>query len=242
MAFNYKQKENTIFGFRSEDGGKIWKTVDTENLANNKTGSVYGHIFQLPEGRHGVVGHYRPGCKPYEQGIWMSFSDDNGLSWSSAKCITEGNFVEPAIIYTHRGFIGLLRTEGGRDFYTLAFSKDGENWNFKANAFGMEQRGQKYPSPFLIHDPQDKKRLLAFSSVRHEDITLYSADMNSAETLIDLKWNRVGTLVKWGGPGEEHADWTYPWMTHLGNGKWMCAFYYGRRRGKCDIYGIDIQL
>ncbi|MFW5923163.1 MAG: sialidase family protein, partial [Planctomycetota bacterium] len=133
MAFNRKQKRNTIFGFRSEDEGHSWQTVDTENLAENKTGSVYGHIFPLPKGKLGVVGHYRPGSKPHESGIWMSVSGDEGLSWSPAKCIIEGNYVEPAVIYTDRGFIGLLRRDNGRDFYTLAVSEDGEEWQLRAN-------------------------------------------------------------------------------------------------------------
>ncbi len=240
MAFNKETRCNTIFGFRSQDEGENWRTIDTDNLAENKTGSVYGHIFMLPGGRLGVAGHYRPGSKPHERGIWISFSDDHGLSWSPARCITEGNFVEPAMIYTNGKFVGLLRTGGGRDLYTLAVSEDGKNWAFKANAFDMEPIGEKYPSPFIAADPRNPDRLWALSSVRHEAITLYSAELRSAGGLLGLKWNRVGTVVNWGGPGEEHADWTYPWMCYLGEDRWMCVFYYGRTRGKCDIYGIEL--
>jgi len=242
MAFNKTENLNTIFGFRSGDDGKSWQTVDTNNLAENTTGSVYGHIFHLPDSRLGVVGHYRHGSTPHERGIWMSFSDDNGRSWSPAKCITEGYYVEPAMIYNRGKFVGLLRTDNGRDFYTLTVSEDGEKWDFKPNAFDMEPKGEKYPSPFIIADPRNPDQLWALSSVRHKDITLYSANMSSADNLLDIQWNLVGTIARWGGPGEEHADWTYPWMCHLDEDRWMCVFYYGRRRGRCDIYGLELQL
>ncbi len=242
MAFNRERKFNTIFGFRSEDEGETWQTVDTDNLAENTTGSVYGHIFHLPNGRLGVVGHYRPGSNPHQQGIWLSVSDDNGKTWSPAKCITEGNYVEPAMIYNRGKFVGLLRKDNGRDFYTLAVSEDGDKWDFKPNAFDMEPAGESYPSPFITADPLNPDRLWALSSVRHEDIILYSADMKSADNLLDMQWKRVGTVVQWGGPGEEHADWSYPWMCHLGEGRWMCVFYYGRLRGRCDIYGLELQI
>ena len=242
MAFNKNEKLNTIFGFRSEDEGESWQTVDTANLAENKTGSVYGHIFNLPHGRLGVAGHYRQGSAPREQGIWMSFSEDNGRSWSPAKCITEGYYVEPAFTYVNGKFIGLLRTGGGgHDFYTLTVSEDGENWALKPNAFDMEPRGEKYPSPFITFDPRNPDQLWALCSVRHEDVTLYSADMRSADNLLEMKWDKAGTVVKWGGQGEEHADWTYPWMCYLGKNRWMCVFYYGRKRGRCDIYGVELR-
>ncbi len=242
MAFNQEKELNTIFGFRSEDDGRNWHAVDTDKLANNTTGSVYGNIFHLPNGRLGVVGHYRSGSMPHAQGIWMSFSDDNGKSWASAKCITEEYYVEPAIVCNRGRLIGLLRTDNGRDFYTLAVSPDGEEWDFKPNAFDLEPGDRSYPSPFITADPRNSDRLWALSSVRHEDITLYTADMSSANNLLELKWNRVGTVVKWGGPGEQHADWTYPWMCYLGEDRWACVFYYGRTRGRCDIYGLELQI
>jgi hypothetical protein len=41
--------QNTILGWRSTDDGATWTRVDTSALADNKTGSVYGHILQVPK-------------------------------------------------------------------------------------------------------------------------------------------------------------------------------------------------
>jgi hypothetical protein len=41
--------QNTILGWRSTDDGATWTRVDTTALADNKTGSVYGHILQVPQ-------------------------------------------------------------------------------------------------------------------------------------------------------------------------------------------------
>jgi hypothetical protein len=38
------------------------------------------------------------------------------------------------------------------------------------------------------------------------------------------------------------SDWSYPWMTPIGDGKWMLAFYAGARRGPNSIYGMVGEL
>jgi hypothetical protein len=48
--------QNTILGWRSTDDGATWTRVDTTALADNKTGSVYGHILQVPQVAVGKLG------------------------------------------------------------------------------------------------------------------------------------------------------------------------------------------
>ena len=81
-----------------------WAPVDTSNLADDQSGSVYGSILSLPDDRLMVFGHFRS-PRP-EKGIWVATSDDQGRSWSRPRQVAKEDLVEP-------GSHVYARTSGG---------------------------------------------------------------------------------------------------------------------------------
>jgi hypothetical protein len=55
-----------------------------------------------------------------------------------------------------------------------------------------------------------------------------------------LDWQRAGLLVAIPAGVGNLSDWSYPWMTPTGDGKWMLVFYAGAGRGASSIYGMAI--
>ncbi len=241
LAMAYHSDEaNTILGWRSENDGLTWNPVDTSNLAENQTGSVYGHVTSMPDGRLAVTGHYRQPSEPYSEGVWLSFSDDNGRSWNPHERIVERRLFEPAIIYAGGRFVGLIRDDGSEPPYWQV-TGEGDDWELTRSAVGPKEDIElRAPSPFVTVDPEDAERLWALESQRFAEgggaIWLWTAN---AET---LDWRRVGQVVAFPADDPNHADITYPWMTPLGDGQWFLVFYSGQRRGPSSIYGMEIDL
>jgi hypothetical protein len=65
MAFT-DDLRNSIYGWRSTDHGTTWSRTDTSALGENRTGSVFGHVFPVPGKGLAVCGHYR---KPKGYGL-----------------------------------------------------------------------------------------------------------------------------------------------------------------------------
>jgi len=93
MAFT-NDRRNSIYGWRSEDHGKTWERADTSEIGDSKTGSVFGHLFQVPGKGLAVCGHYR---KPRGNGLWMAYSRDEGTDDSPPDLLT--NTVQSTQIY-----------------------------------------------------------------------------------------------------------------------------------------------
>jgi hypothetical protein len=267
---------NTILGWRSTDGGARWTRVDTSALADNKTGSVYGHILQVPgvavrklgqaphdqtnsalsnpEARsepvpcsHSpgvglvVFGHYRQPSQP-STGIWMSVSRDHGLTWGPPLVVTETPYFEPAFTFTQGRFVGLLRlpSDGQARRYDEAVSDDlGESWQIRPSKIAIpEGQPGRQPSPFITVSPTDPAKLYALQSMRDQGdesrgrVYLWTADAQQ------LDWQRQGVVVSIPATAANLADWSYPWMTPVGDGQWMLAFYAGSSRGANSIYGM----
>ena len=123
MAFTGDER-NTIFGWRSTDAGRTWQSADTSTLAENRTGSVYGHVFRVPGKGLAVCGHYRKPSQPHSQGIWIAFSKDEGKTWGAAQRITSEKLVEPAMLCTGGRLVGLLRDAARPHRYWQAISED----------------------------------------------------------------------------------------------------------------------
>jgi hypothetical protein len=250
MAYHGNER-NTVFGYRSEDEGRTWRAVDTSALAENKTGSVYGHVLALPDGRLAVFGHYREGSAPHTQGIWLAYSGDDGRTWGPHQRVVEQKTQEPAIVYTREGFVGLLRTWGGRAEYEWVAGADGKAWRTGPNALGVERKeGYAYPSPFIAVDPRAPDRLWALESARFMDggkrraaITLWMAGLGGDAEPHAPNWQRVGRVADLGtGETAGHTDFTYPWMVPLGDDRWLMVYYSGNPKGKSDIYGLTLRL
>ena len=240
---------NTVVGWRSGDSGRTWSPVDTAPLAENRTGSVYGAITRVPQKGLVVFGHYRkpgnPSTGSPTTGIWWSRSKDEGRTWTPPETVTKTPFYEPSVTYTDGRFVGLLRNAGGtaRRRYDLAVSTDlGRTWDIRPSSLAVPKGlpGMQ-PSPFIIADPNDPKRLYALRSIRgtHKD-TLGRIDLWTADTA-RLQWRRLGRVTAIPSADKHLADWSYPWMTPLSDGGWFLVFYAGKKSGENSIYGMRMK-
>jgi hypothetical protein len=226
MGFK-KESANTIVGWRSEDAGERWARVDTANLAESKTGSVFGHLFDVPGKGLAVCGHYR---KPKGNGIWIAYSADQGRSWGTPQTINGEAFFEPVFVFAKDRLIGLVRENGAHAYHQLVSDDLGGAWKLSRAAIQGDKRAV-HPSPCLIVDPRDPNTLYALVSERAPSnrITLWKAGADS------LEWKPVRELAVGGG------DWTYPWMIHLGGDDWYLVYYQGDRDAS-SIYGKRIVI
>ncbi len=237
-------KDNTVVGWRSTDSGKTWPPVDTSPLADNQTGSVFGTITKVPGKGLVVFGHYRAPSKP-SSGIWMAFSSDHGKTWGSPKTVTEKPHFEPSVTLAGERLVGLFRNTGGKPtrWYQQAVSDDmGQTWNITPASLAIpEGLPGSQPSPFVIADPDNPSKLYALQSIRgglddtRGRIYLWSADAQK------LDWQRRGLVVANPKADMQLNDWTYPWMTPLGDGTWFLVFYAGNPRGANSIYGLTLK-
>jgi hypothetical protein len=246
LAMAYAGNEqNTILGWRSVDDGKTWQRVDTSALAENKTGSVYGHVLQVPAMGLVVFGHYRQPSRP-STGIWLSVSTDQGRSWSPPQPVTEDAYFEPAFTFTQGRFVGLLRLARDADTrrYDEAVSDDlGKTWKIRPSALAIDEGlPGRQPSPFVTVSPTDPTKLYAIQSIRGDfqrtrgRAYLWTADAQQ------LDWKREGLLVAIPAGADQLSDWSYPWMTLSDDGAWMLVFYAGTSRGSSSLYGMTIHL
>jgi hypothetical protein len=246
MAFK-GDEANTIDGWRSTDAGKTWHASDVARLAENKTGSVYGHVFTLPEKKLAVVGHFRRGSTTRTAGLWISYSTDFGQSWGDPHTITANGLVEPAFVFASDRIVGWARPNSTPAWYSQITSDDmGKTWKVESKVLeASPAKGVQYPSPGLFVDPHDSTRLLALVSQRfsadagnglYGRIDLYSAHGK------DLQWKKLGTLAQFPRTLKERGDLTYGWMTPTTGNKWYAVFYCGKHKGESDIYGWEFEM
>lgn len=242
LAMAYRGNEaNTIYGWRSEDSGKAWLPVDVSALDENKTGSVFGHVFPVPGKGLAVCGHYRAGSQPRSEGIWIAYSQDHGRTWGTPQVITSQKLFEPVVVFSDGRYVGLFRQSGRAPIYWQAVSDDlGESWELSkwpeepVSDFNL-------PSPFIAVSPKDPHRLYALESERHVkgslpgNIYLWTADSRR------LDWKRDGLVVRFPESLKDRNDFSYPWMTPLEDGTWFLAFYCGKKAGANSIYGMTFR-
>ncbi|WP_145262161.1 sialidase family protein [Planctomycetes bacterium Pan216] len=228
MAY-HGEKANTILGWRSLDNGRTWQRVDTSALAENKTGSVFGHVFPIPGKGMAVCGHYR---QPKGDGLWIATSSDNGKTWGPPETITDAKYFEPVFIESGGKLLGLARENKAHAYHQFVSSDHGRSWAFTERALRGDARAV-HPSPFVVADPVNPRRLLALVSERApvQRVSLWEADRD------ELRWRRVGLIVE----EEGEWDWAYPWMTHLGGNEWFLVYYKGSKQA-ASIHGARIAV
>ncbi|MDZ7620125.1 MAG: sialidase family protein, partial [Patescibacteria group bacterium] len=198
LAMAFAPSQNTILGWRSTDAGATWRPMDTSALAENKTGSVYGHILQVPGLGLVVFGHYRKPSVP-DVGVWMSVSTDGGQRWGKPQVVTEKAYYEPAFTFAEGRFVGLLRLARGADArrYDEAVSDDlGKTWRIRPSTIAIPEglRGMQ-PSPFISVSPTEPGKLYALQSIRGSfeqtrgRVYLWTADAKQ------LQWKREGLVA-----------------------------------------------
>lgn len=229
MAFTNDER-NSIFGWRSGDSGKTWTPTDTSSLADNQTGSVFGHVFPVPGKGLAVCGHYR---KPKGNGIWIAFSQDHGESWGDPQTITDRKYFEPAFLYSEGKLIGLIRENDAHAYHQYVSNDLGELWEAKEKAL-QGNPSAVHPSPFLVEDPANPGQLYALQSERGAKHRIHLWKATAAE----LDWEHVSRVVE----VANDRDFSYPWMTPLENGKWFLVYYSGEKDGPNPIWGLELSL
>ena len=229
MAFT-DDVRNNIYGWRSTDNGTTWSAADTSALGPNKTGSVFGHVFAVPGRGLAICGHYR---QPTGNGIWVAYSRNHGKSWGPPTTITTNRFFEPTFVHSSGRLIGLVRENAAHAYHQYTSADSGKTWRFKPQALQGDPKAN-HPSPFIVVDPTNPKRLLALQTERNKSrqIHLWQADADT------LQWRRLGRVVS--HPTAE--DFGYPWMTHLGDNDWFLVYYGGEKDGPNSIHGMKIRV
>jgi len=211
MAFS--AESNTVLGWISSDDGMTWTRADTSPLGDNRTGSVYGHVFHVPGRGLAVFGHYR---RPRSGGIWIAFSTDNGRTWQEPQTVSNGEYAEPAFVFAGGRLIGLVREDAACGYHQLVSDDFGNTWQFTPRVIGSKLNAVN-PSPFVAADPERAGVLYALQSEREpvNAISLWTADVET------LQWEKTCSVTRGRG------DWTYPWMTYAGSDKWYMVYYEG---------------
>jgi hypothetical protein len=241
MAFTGNER-NTIYGWRSEDEGETWNAVDTSRLADNRSGSVFGAVIDVPGLGFMVFGHYRVGATP-STGIWYAVSPDNGKTWGDPVQISPSKLFEPAFTFASGRLVGLIRNDPAGHYWQLVSDDLGKTWQEGESPVGPGQRG--LPSPFIGHRRDDPSRLLALLTHRcyRPDelgyVELWEADAKT------LDWRRVRKLVTIppaaGGEGKR-PDFGYPWMTQISETEWLLVLYCGIFDGANSLWGTTITI
>lgn len=229
MAFTDNLRNN-IYGWRSTDSGITWSPIDSSALGPNKTGSVFGHVFPVPGKGLAVCGHYR---QPTGNGLWIAYSADHGKSWGGPNTITTNKFFEPTFVHSSGQLIGLVRENAAYAYHQYVSDDLGKNWRFQSKALQGDPKAN-HPSPFLVVDPSNPKRLLALQTARNKNREIHLWEAN-AET---LKWRHIGQVVS--HPAAD--DFGYPWMSHLGGDDWFLVYYGGEKDGANSIHGMKFTI
>ncbi|WP_127586368.1 sialidase family protein [Paenibacillus koleovorans] len=245
MALRSNQSSSTIMGWRSVDSGVTWASVDTSKLQQT-AGSVYGHLFIVPGKGLAATGHFRRGASLREQGLWISLSTDDGLSWGEPRIITERHLAEPAFCFVNDKVIGLAKgmKESGIGYTQFVSTDYAASWEVANPVLSLDPDPA---SPTIIPDPSNPGIVYAFQSERKRletdtepgHITLYRANVS------DLLWHKVGIVAyfpKLSSPSAVKRDFGYPWMTKCDNGKWLLVFYDGEFAGPNSIWGLTLDL
>jgi hypothetical protein len=246
MAFS-GNTTNHIFGWRSSDAGRTWSATDTSALGPDKTGSVFGDIVRLPDGRLLAAGHYRPGAKPHQRGIWISYSSDRGRSWDEPRLIGDIIANEPALTFAGGRLIGLIRSDDTalRWRYWLARSDDlGANWKIDASTVAVTTReSQRLAAPFIAPDPSAPNRVLALTNERNLPgqtpgcVWLWRADTAT------LEWKKERKLLEFPAvKGSRNVDFGYPWLLHLAGKRWLMFYYHGETNGPCPLWSAEVEI
>ena len=126
LAMAYQgEVASTVLGWRSADCGRSWQRCDTSALAENRTGSVFGHIFAVPGRGLAVSGHFR---SPHTPGIWLAYSMDDGHSWGPPQTVTTELFFEPVFVHAGGRLIGLVRENKACAYHQFVSDDGGMTW------------------------------------------------------------------------------------------------------------------
>ncbi len=241
LAHGHTKRTSHIFGWRSTDGGRTWKPVDTSALGPNKTGSSTGTIVQLPDRKLMVAGHYREGS-PQARGIWQSVSADDGLTWGEPAIVNNLNGGEPVLVRDGERLLVFIRGRGpasARQFVSV--SEDcGKTWTTDLLSItAIDKHTRLLAHPFVMVDPQRPGELIAITTERPLP---GSAQLwrGSAKT---LAFKHERTLLEFPKlEGDKNVDYGYAWAAPMEGRRALLFYYHGLGRGPNPIWVVDVEL
>lgn len=126
-----------------------------------------------------------------------------------------------------------MRENAAHAYHQYVSDDLGANWSFRPKVLQGDARAN-HPSPFVVVDPSNPKRLLALQTERSKkrQIFLWEADSTA------LEWRRIGLVVS--RPDAE--DFGYPWMSHLEGDDWFLVYYGGEKDGANSIHGLKLTI
>lgn len=246
MAFN-RDAGNNIFGWRSADDGVTWTRTDTSALGPDKTGSVFGNILSVGQGRLAVFGHYRAGSTPHTQGLWMSLSIDQGRSWGGARRIADVHAVEPVVLQSAGRLIGFFRgasqIQRGRQYVGVS-DDQGVTWRTDLSVLDAEDNTQaRLAAPCAVENPNRPGEILVLTTERGVPgntpgrVALWRGDAQK------LAWKRERVLLEFPKvEGDDHTDFGYPWLLYIGGTRWQMYYYHGTSRSACPLWVTEVEL
>lgn len=246
MAF-HREAGNNIYGWRSTDDGMTWTRTDTAALGPDKTGSVFGNILNLGAQGLAVFGHYRTGSTPHTQGLWMSLSNDHGLTWGVARRISEEYGVEPVVLQSAGRLIGFFRGESrvrrGRQYVGVSDDR-GTTWKTELSVLDAEDNTKaRLAAPCAVENPNRPGEILVLTTERAVPgntpgrIWLWRGDAKN------LDWRRERVLLEFPRvEGDDNIDFGYPWLLHVGGNRWQMYYYHGATYSACPIWVTEVEL
>jgi hypothetical protein len=246
MAFN-QNEANNIFGWRSTDDGRTWTRTDTSALGPNDAASVFGNIVPLSGRGLAVFGHYRLGSSPHTQGLWMSLSADDGLTWQTATRIADVHAVEPVVVASGGRLIGFFRGDSqhlrGRQYVGVS-DDNGATWKTELSILDAEHAEKaRLAAPFAVENPNKPGELLVLTTERAVPgstpgrIWLWRGDARN------LDWKRERVLLDFPRIEDDpNTDLGYPWLLHVDGNRWQMYYYHGNSRGTCPIWVTEVEL
>jgi hypothetical protein len=240
LAHGYSRNSNHIFGWRSTDSGRTWKSVDTSALGPNKTGSSTGTIVQLPGRKLVVAGHYRDGSKPFTRGIWCSISDDDGLTWGDPVMVTDKDGVEPVLVRHEDRLLLFIRNRAAPDQFISVSDDWGVTWKTQtANITALQEGTVKLAHPFAMVNPHNKDELLAVTFERGKigAARLWSGNPRT------LEFKHERTLVELTKlSSKTNNDYGYAWLVPMEGRRALMFYYHGLSSGPNSIWVLETEL
>jgi hypothetical protein len=242
LAHGHTANSNTIYGWRSKDGGRTWRSVNTSALGPNKTGSSTGTIVQLPGRKLMVAGHYRNGSKPYTSGIWQSVSENDGETWGEPAMVNNLNAGEPVLVRQGERLLVFIRGRGPADTRQFVSVSDdwGKTWKTDLlNIKAVNQHTTGLAHPFAMVNPHNPDELIAVTFERPlpGSAQLWRGNVKTLSFKHDRTMIELPKIK-----GDKNVDFGYAWLLPMEGRRALMFYYHGLGRGPCPIWAVETSL